>query len=209
MFYPMMTGRFGCFLAVSFAFGIAALFSAFSEMADTKKKKIFHGAVVVCIICVIGFANIGSPTINDDTRLWYEDYTIPYGLTIEDVVSGITVTNNLPDNYIFARDGSYGELMRYTTPYVYWPYHKNEATNNNGFKKETLINFNPYNYKPGTYIMFREILNSAPNRDVYQYGDSELQRYRYYGYLDDMYENVLAQSGVLAYISGNNKMYVI
>ena len=25
---------FGCFLAVSFAFGIAALFSAFSEMAD-------------------------------------------------------------------------------------------------------------------------------------------------------------------------------
>ena len=208
MFYPMMSGRFGCFLAVSFAFGIAALFSAFSEMADTKKKKIFHGAVVVCIICVIGFANIGSPTINDDTTLWYKDYSIDYGLSREDGESAKTIARILPTESTLVRDRGYVEPMRYAVPHQYYIETDNIDKGSISLM-ETTLKFNPKNYDTETYVMFREKMKHTPNVHVEQYGESELERHRYYGYLGGIYEDVLAKMGDKTYSSGLNMMYMI
>ena len=208
VFYPMMTGRFGCFLAVSFSLGIAALFSAFSEMADTKRKKVFHGAIVVCIVCVIGFVNIGSPTINDDTRLWYEDYTIPYDWTQEDVASAKTIEGVLPNKHTLRMDNGYRYPNSYAEPLQNYLNNRN-LVNNNGKWLETLLDFNPYSYSNGTYVMFREKMYSVPNMKADQYGNSELERYHYWGYLSDTYDDILKDRGNGVYMSGDNTLYLI
>ena len=207
IFYTGMTIRIGCFLGVIFAFGLAYLFASFEKRSDTGAKKILHGVVVVGIICLFGFVNIATPMINDDTRLWREDYTITAEWSHADVVSADTLTDILPDSHVLRMD------WMYTYPVAYQSHLKNylekrDLKNEVGNWYNILLGWSAYDYKENTFIMYREKMNSSPNNTHYRYGDNELESYSTVGYLDGKYQQILEIRGMSIYNIGYNTMYL-